>query len=131
MTILANLLSNAIKYTHSGTVRFGYFPKQNPDQDSKALVFFVKDTGIGISKDRHQAVFERFVQADIEDREALQGAGLGLTIAKAYCEMLGGRIWLESETGKGAQFYFEINTILSGKSVPDIESTRNIMENQS
>jgi len=131
MTILANLLANAVKYTHSGSVSFGYYPNQNPDRESKALVFFVKDTGIGISKDRHQAVFERFVQADIEDREALQGAGLGLTIAKAYCEMLGGRIWLESEPGKGAQFYFEINTIMSGESVNDIESTRNTMENQS
>jgi signal transduction histidine kinase len=53
-------------------------------------------------------VFDRFVQADIEDRDAHQGAGLGLSISKAYAEMLGGEIWLESETGKGSVFYFTI-----------------------
>jgi CheY-like chemotaxis protein len=68
----------------------------------------VKDTGIGIPKDRQKAIFERFTQADIADVQARQGAGLGLSIAKAYVEMLGGRIWVESEQGKGSTFYFTL-----------------------
>lgn len=68
----------------------------------------MKDTGIGIPKDRQSAIFERFVQADISDKMARQGAGLGLSISKAYVEMLGGRIWVESEEGIGATFYFTL-----------------------
>ncbi len=105
--ILTNLVKNAIKYSNTGTIEFGYRIVRDkaiiPD-----LEFFVKDTGIGIPKDRHQAIFERFVQADVSDKMALQGAGLGLSISKAYVEMLGGNIWMESETGKGSVFYFTI-----------------------
>ena len=72
------------------------------------IVFFVKDTGIGIPANRQKAIFDRFVQADIEDTEARQGAGLGLSIAKSYVEMLNGRIWVESEPGKGSMFYFTL-----------------------
>ena len=66
------------------------------------------NTGIGIPANRQVAVFERFIQADIADVNAFQGAGLGLSIAKAYIELLGGVIWLESEEGKGPTFYFSI-----------------------
>ena len=72
------------------------------------LEFYVKDTGIGIPKDRQEAVFERFIQADITDKMARQGAGLGLSITKAYVEMLGGKIWVESEEGIGSTFYFTL-----------------------
>ena len=68
----------------------------------------MKDTGIGIPKDRQSAIFERFVQADISDKMARQGAGLGLSISKAYVEMLGGKIWVESEEGIGSTFYFTL-----------------------
>ena len=111
--ILSNLIKNAIKYTNSGSIEFGYTVieseksvslKRKPA--SMLLEYYVKDTGIGISKDRQEAVFERFVQADIEDKMARQGAGLGLTISRAYVEMLGGKIWVESEPGKGTVFYF-------------------------
>jgi CheY-like chemotaxis protein len=68
----------------------------------------VKDTGIGIPKDRQEAIFERFIQADIADKMAYQGAGLGLSITKAYVEMLGGEIWVESEEGIGSTFYFTL-----------------------
>jgi CheY-like chemotaxis protein len=70
--------------------------------------FYVKDTGIGIPKDRQSAIFERFIQADISDKMARQGAGLGLSISKAYVEMLGGKIWVESEEGIGSTFYFTL-----------------------
>ncbi|MGM0567504.1 MAG: PAS domain S-box protein, partial [Bacteroidota bacterium] len=104
--ILANLVKNAIKYTNKGSIEFGY--EIIKTQDRKFLKFYVKDTGIGIPKERHEAIFERFIQADIEDRMAYQGAGLGLAISKAYLEMLGGTIWLESKENKGSTFYFTL-----------------------
>lgn len=100
--IIINLVKNAIKFTLSGTIEFGYVLKNG------MLEFFVKDTGIGIPKERISAIFERFIQADIADVMARQGAGLGLAITKAYVEMLGGHIWVESEEGKGSVFYFTI-----------------------
>ncbi|NQU33148.1 MAG: response regulator [Bacteroidetes bacterium] len=86
------------------------------------LEFYVKDTGIGIPKDRQEAIFERFVQADIEDKLAWQGSGLGLSISKAFVEMLGGRIWVESEVGKGSTFYFTLPIKIKKDKVDDIET---------
>lgn len=116
--ILTNLVKNAIKYTDSGSIEFGYkivvdtLPVAETlhatSQKARYLQFYIKDTGIGIPNDRQQAVFERFVQADIADKRAFQGAGLGLSISKAYIEMLGGRIWVESVEGKGSAFYFTL-----------------------
>jgi len=103
-SILFNLIKNAIKYTMQGTVEFGYGLNNSKNE----LEFFVKDTGIGIPKDRQLAIFERFIQADIEDKMAHQGAGLGLTISKAFVEMLGGGLWLESELNVGTTFYFTL-----------------------
>jgi PAS domain S-box-containing protein len=100
--ILINLVKNSIKYTHSGCIEFGYELK------GQNLEFYVHDTGIGIDPKKHQVIFERFIQVDIQDRQIYQGAGLGLSIAKAYTEMLGGIIWVKSEQGKGCNFYFTI-----------------------
>ena len=100
--VLINLVKNSIKFTDSGSIKFGYFKK------GKTLMFYVKDTGIGILKERKDIIFERFVQADIADVMARQGAGLGLSISKAYVEMLGGEIWVESEVGEGSTFYFNL-----------------------
>ncbi len=111
--ILTNLVKNAIKYTNEGSIEFGY--KTIETQGLASLQFYVKDTGIGIPKERQEAIFDRFVQADIEDRDAMQGAGLGLAITKAYVEMLGGKIWVESQEENlneglsgGSVFYFTI-----------------------
>jgi len=128
--ILTNLVKNAIKYSNTGTIEFGYrIVNRDMGRDKACLVstcpdleFFVKDTGIGIPKDRQQAIFERFVQADVSDKMALQGAGLGLSISKAYVEMLGGNIWMESEPGKGSIFYF---TIPFNNKQEDKEITKN------
>jgi len=110
--ILTNLVKNAIKYTKEGSIEFGYVLKmrgESVDQSQNdELEFYVKDTGIGIPKDRQEAIFERFIQADISDEMAMQGAGLGLSITKAYIEMLGGKIWVESEEGMGSIFYFTL-----------------------
>ncbi|MBE9467399.1 MAG: response regulator, partial [Bacteroidetes bacterium] len=100
--ILSNLVKNAIKYTDQGKIVFGYKKKD------KFLEFYIKDTGIGIPKEKQQTIFERFIQADIIDKKAREGAGLGLSISKAYIEMLGGKIWLESEDKLGSTFYFTI-----------------------
>jgi PAS domain S-box-containing protein len=98
--ILMNLVKNSVKYTHSGNIDFGYQLKGD------FIEFFVKDTGIGIEPSKQKAIFDRFVQIEIQDRNIYQGAGLGLSIAKAYIEMLHGEIWVESEVGKGTTFYF-------------------------
>jgi signal transduction histidine kinase len=100
--ILTNVVKNAIKYTDKGLIEFGY------EKKGDYLEFFVKDTGIGIPKNRQKAIFERFIQADIVDKMARQGAGLGLSISKAYVEILGGKIWLESDEGNGSTFYFTL-----------------------
>jgi len=119
--ILTNLVKNAIKYTHEGSIELGY------EKRGDYLQFFVKDTGIGIDKNRQEAIFERFIQADIFDSHAYQGSGLGLSISKAYVEMLGGILWVESERGKGSVFYFTIpyKTISQGQnSVTNIVSQK-------
>jgi len=100
--ILINMVKNAIKYSHEGSIEIGIKLEENQ------LKFYVKDTGIGIPKDRLKAVFDRFVQADIEDRDVYEGAGLGLAISKAYIDMLGGNIGVESIEGKGSAFYFTL-----------------------
>lgn len=116
--ILINLVKNAIKYTVRGTIEFGYEIKGD------YIEFFVKDTGIGISKDRQKAIFERFIQADFNDIMARQGAGLGLAIAKAYVELLGGKIWVESEIEKGSTFYFTIPCIYQ---LEESDITQNVL----
>jgi len=115
-SILTNLIKNAIKYSHEGKIEFGY--KIVNFESESFLEFFVKDTGIGIPANRQSAVFERFVQSDIEDKHVYEGSGLGLTISKAYIEMLGGNIWMESQEGIGSQFYFTIPYIQSEEAVP-------------
>ncbi|MGK0255387.1 MAG: PAS domain S-box-containing protein [Mariniflexile sp.] len=100
--ILTNLVKNAIKYTNEGAIDFGYTVKK------EAVEFFVKDTGIGIPMEQQPAVFERFIQVDIENIQARQGAGLGLAISKAFVQLLGGEIWLESQERIGSAFYFSL-----------------------
>jgi PAS domain S-box-containing protein len=100
--ILTNLVKNSIKYTETGAIELGYILKTNE------IEFFVKDTGIGIPQDRQKAIFERFIQSDIVDKMAHQGAGLGLAISKSYVEMMGGKIRVESEPGNGSVFYFTL-----------------------
>ncbi len=109
--ILLNLVKNAIKYTDEGSVNVGYQLIEN-DTEPK-IHFYIKDTGIGIPKDRLDAIFERFIQADLNDRMARQGAGLGLSICKAYIEMMNGTINVSStlNTGSTFSFYLPFNSI--------------------
>ncbi|MDD4068449.1 MAG: ATP-binding protein [Bacteroidales bacterium] len=75
------------------------------------MKFYVKDTGIGIPSDKIDKIFNRFIQVDQSYTKSHEGTGLGLPISKAYTEMLGGKIWVESEPGKGSVFYFTIKNI--------------------
>ncbi len=105
-SIMTNLIKNAIKFTDEGSIQVGYETVREDHTDF--LRFFVKDTGIGIPASRQEAIFNRFVQADIGNTRALQGSGLGLAISKSYVEMLGGKIWVESVEGNGSKFYFTL-----------------------
>ncbi len=101
-SILSNLLKNALKFTRSGSIDFGYVKKVN------VLEFYVRDTGEGISPEQQELVFERFRQGSDLLTRNYEGAGLGLSISKAFVVMLGGNIWVESELGRGSTFYFTI-----------------------
>ena len=102
LKILSYLIKNAVKYTHTGSIELGYSIQAND------FLFYVKDTGIGISKDKQEAIFDYFVQADLMATKVYEGNGLGLSISKAFVEMLGGKIWVESKEGAGSQFYFTV-----------------------
>jgi signal transduction histidine kinase len=101
-TVLSNLIKNAIKFTHSGGIEVNYCIKGD------SIQFCVKDTGIGVPHNRIKSIFNRFEQADIEDKEVYEGSGLGLAIAKSYILMLGGDIWIESFERVGSSFYFTL-----------------------
>lgn len=104
--ILINLISNAFKFTKQGHIRFGYTIIKQPD--TPIIEFFVEDTGIGISKDMHQEIFKRFRQVENTTTRQFGGSGLGLSITKAYVELMGGKIWLDSEENKGSVFHFTL-----------------------
>lgn len=100
--ILENLISNAIKFTQNGHVLIGY------TIENDFIQFYIEDSGIGIDKEFHSKIFDRFQQVDIESTRVYGGTGLGLTIAKGTCELLGGKIWLDSEQEHGSKFLFTI-----------------------
>ncbi|MGH9406269.1 MAG: PAS domain S-box protein [Terriglobia bacterium] len=111
--VLLNLLGNAIKFTHRGevvlTVGRDTAASGEPDSSESGGVlvhFQVTDTGIGIPSDKQNVIFESFAQADSSSTRRFGGTGLGLTIASQLVRMMGGRIWLESELGKGSTFHF-------------------------
>ena len=96
------LMSNALKFTDYGIVTLGYSIK------SRAVEFFVTDTGIGIDEKAHSKIFEPFVHENTSENREYQGSGLGLSIVKGFLKLLGGEIRLESEMGKGAAFFFSL-----------------------
>ena len=100
--ILTNLVGNALKFTQRGYVDFSY------RLNGMYVEFHIEDTGNGIPEEQQEIIFERFQQADSTISKEFGGAGLGLAISKAYIELLGGRIWLKSEPGKGSVFTFTI-----------------------
>jgi len=105
--ILTNLLTNAFKFTEKGKVEIGYSLALN-HINSEMLEFYVKDTGIGIDKQNHEKIFERFRKADKTIQSNYGGTGLGLSISKGFVELLGGNMHVESELGQGTTFYFTL-----------------------
>jgi hypothetical protein len=119
--ILSNLVKNAIKFTKRGIIEVGYGSTSSPT-GQPVLQFYVKDTGIGIRHEQQEFIFERFRQGSESLNKKYEGAGLGLSISKAYVEKLGGIIWVESEEGKGSTFYFT----LPYNDKPDVEKGNTI-----
>jgi PAS domain S-box-containing protein len=101
--VFINLLTNAFKFTSEGKIEFGY----TLDKEGK-LIFFVSDTGVGIPKEKHSFIFQRFTQIDDSNTRQQSGTGLGLAIVKGLLELMGGSIRLESEPKRGTTFYFTI-----------------------
>jgi signal transduction histidine kinase/DNA-binding response OmpR family regulator len=105
--VLVNLVGNAIKFTDRGEVVVRA-SSQSQSADSIVVHFVVSDTGIGIPKDKQQLIFEAFTQADGSTTRKYGGTGLGLTICSRLVSLMGGRIWVESEPGRGSQFHFTV-----------------------
>ncbi|WP_178983584.1 sensor histidine kinase [Winogradskyella helgolandensis] len=105
IAILKHLIENAIKYTAKGD---SIFLSCSLNNTASQLEFFIKDTGVGIPEDKKESIFNPFYQVDVNNRNGLHGSGIGLSISKAYVEMLGGNLVLESETGVGTSIRFNI-----------------------
>jgi signal transduction histidine kinase len=119
--VLVNLLSNAIKFTPAGEVSL-HVSMEPPGSGEVCLRFTVTDTGIGIAPETQQAIFEPFYQGDGSTTRRYGGTGLGLSIALRLVELMGGRLWLESEPGKGSAFYFTAR-FHQVPSVPELPAT--------
>lgn len=113
--ILINLLSNAFKFTDTGKIEGGCIA------EGDKIIFYVSDTGIGIHPDKHEFIFERFSQLNQGSSRLFGGTGLGLSIARGLVNLLGGKIWLKSEPGKGSVFYFTIESKTSMEYVSRVE----------
>jgi len=100
--VISNLMNNAIKFTNLGHIKLNY------SLQNDHILFCVEDTGIGIAKNEQAKIFERFQQVDMESTRLYGGTGLGLSISKKLVELLGGKIWVESEKGQGSRFLFTI-----------------------
>jgi Signal transduction histidine kinase len=101
--VFSHLINNAIKFTEQGTVEFGFANK-----GANELLFFVRDSGIGISEAKHDLIFERFQQVEQGSTRRFGGTGLGLYLAKGIVEALDGKIWFESTEGEGSTFFFTL-----------------------
>ncbi|HPQ33431.1 MAG TPA: ATP-binding protein [Tenuifilaceae bacterium] len=117
--IFGNLLGNALKFTETGFVEFGYIIPNNA-----TILFYVKDSGIGIEKEKIDCIFDRFRQADNSATRKYGGTGLGLAISKKLVQLMGGRIWVESEPNKGATFCFSLPMIIPSSSDGIIKSSK-------
>ncbi|MFP4556463.1 MAG: ATP-binding protein [Bacteroidales bacterium] len=102
--VLTNLIGNSLKFTDKGIVEFGYINKR----EEHLIQFYVRDTGIGVPKDKQDLIFDRFRQVEEGSTRKYGGTGIGLFISKHIVDLLGGKIWLESEPNEGSTFYFSL-----------------------
>jgi PAS domain S-box-containing protein len=124
--ILHNLLSNAVKFTEEGKVKLKIL--QGTDD---FLRFEVSDTGIGIEKDKQAEIFEPFAQADVSTTRRFGGTGLGLAISKQIVQMMGGKIGVESEAGKGAKFWFTAKIACQQNPEKSLAADKNVLLDKS
>ena len=123
--IMVNLMGNAIKFTEKGEIELKCHPQNSEpwnNHETIELVFSVRDTGIGIPNNRQAAIFESFTQADSSTTRKYGGTGLGLTICKRLAELMGGRLWVESEQGIGSTFFFTARLPVDQKPKKTMES---------
>jgi signal transduction histidine kinase/DNA-binding response OmpR family regulator len=105
--VLINLLGNALKFTQQGEVVLGV-ELESQSAEGSVVHFYIRDTGIGIPEDKQRVIFDAFSQADGSTSRKFGGTGLGLTISSRLVEIMGGRIWVESEVGQGSTFHFTV-----------------------
>ncbi len=115
--IIVNLIGNAIKFTEHGEIGLGVSVERQHG-DELELVFSVRDTGIGIAPEKQKVIFQAFSQADTSTSRKFGGSGLGLTISTRLVEMMGGRIWMESEPGQGSCFHFTMKARIAAATTP-------------
>lgn len=125
--VLINLINNAIKFTHKGKITTE-IKVASQDQETVMLLFSVIDQGVGIPKDRHSKIFNVFTQADDSTTRRFGGTGLGLAISKKLVEMMGGRIWVESEEGQGSAFNFTANFKVVAQTVQGLAQNVGVTE---
>ncbi|HEB71080.1 MAG TPA: response regulator [Nitrospirae bacterium] len=118
--VIINLVSNAIKFTEKGEVLIGVETRKARENEVE-LLFSVKDTGIGIPREKLETIFASFSQADSSTTRKHGGTGLGLSISRLIVEMMGGEIWVESEEGKGSVFYFSVKLEIDRRSAETSE----------
>ncbi|MGI2902129.1 ATP-binding protein [Tolypothrix sp. VBCCA 56010] len=121
--ILINLLNNAIKFTEAGSVKISVITRKLLAKNTYEIQFAVTDTGMGIQRDRLERLFQAFSQVNASITRQYGGTGLGLAVCKQLCELMGGRIWVESEQNLGSKFYF---TIIATAVEEKVENNKNV-----
>ncbi len=130
--VLTNVIGNAVKFTPKGKVSLTVLRKEERREDDRVeLIFAVKDTGVGIPKEKAEHIFDSFTQVNSTSSRRYGGTGLGLFISKKLVEMMGGRIWVESEEGKGSTFFFTLTLALQEKMTSNAKAADAVTEVES
>lgn len=119
--IISNLVKNALKFSSENDIEIGYVLKDS------FIEFYVQDRGIGIAPEYHTRIFEPFFQVEYPEEIKVEGTGMGLALCKAYVELLGGKIWLDSAPGKGSVFHFTIPVEQSYNTVQGFRSEEEVL----
>ena len=128
--VITNLLGNAVKFTREGEIAVTVSPVSEAASELTGLHFSVRDTGIGVREDKLSTIFDAFEQADVSNARRFGGTGLGLAISKRIVEMMGGKIWAESQLGRGTTFHLVVhlarapNSQLVPAGLPEMEKMR-------